>query len=386
MKAWILALIGLCLACVVYAQGLVICTSCGREAKPGETSCSRCNTQLPKPKKEPTAMGELPTIDVADEISKLSVETVKEHFRLGNMAATNGAPAIAYWYYKNAMAVSRLLPNDRFSKESHAMLLRGTERMMGKMKTSEIKCKLCQGRGKLAKSQSTVKIDGVTKTKLEGTNRLAEQVCPMCNGGCYFTGMADVDRTKAELLRGRTEYEQRRMLAGESRLGRLFVLPELEKLLTARQRALVMTGYSSPCDSCQGLGTMSCSTCRGERWIKCPGTGCKSGRIDLPKTQTNERKEIRLNETAIDKSICPRCNGIGDVRCPKCEASGSVACKSCSGSGQAIRCTRCLGVGVQECTRCKGQGKMKEGSPCADCKGEGAVLCTNCRGEGARTR
>jgi len=385
-KTWVFAFIGLCLAGFIYAQGLVICTSCGREAKPGETSCSRCKAELPKPKKESTGVGELPALDVADEISKLTVALVKEHFRLASKAETNGAPAIAYWYYKNAMAVSRLLPNENFSKESHAILLRGTERMMRQMKTAEIKCRVCQGRGKLAKSQSTVKVDGVTKTKLEATNRLAEPVCPMCNGACYFTGMADVERTKAELLRGRTEYEQRRMLAGETRLGRLFVVPELEKLLTARQRALAMTGYTSPCEACQGLGTMSCTTCRGERWIKCPGTGCKNGRVDLPKTQTNTRKEIRLNDVEIDKSVCPRCNGVGTIRCPKCDALGCVACKSCLGSGQAARCTRCLGVGVMDCTRCKGQGKMKDGSPCLDCKGEGSVLCTNCRGEGARTR
>jgi hypothetical protein len=386
MRTWILSLIGLCLVGVMYAQGLLICTSCGREAKPGETACSRCSAELPKPKKEITGTGELPAMDVAGEISKLTVACIKEDFRLASRAETNGNPAIAYCYYKNAMALSRLLENERFSKESYGMLLRGTERMMRQLKTAEIKCRVCQGRGKLAKSQSTIKVDGVTKTKLESGNRLAEPVCPMCNGACFFIGTADVERTKAELLRGRTDYEQRRMLAGETRLGRLFVTPELEKLLNARQRALVMTGYTVPCAACQGLETMSCATCRGERWIKCPGPGCKSGRIDMPKSQTNARKEIRLNDVEIDKSVCPRCNGVGTIRCSKCDALGSVPCKSCSGSGQAVRCIRCLGVGVMDCTRCKGQGKMKDGAACLDCKSEGSVLCTGCRGEGAQTR
>ena len=386
MKAWIVSFIGLCLACVIYAQGLVICTSCGREAKPGETACSRCSSELPKPKKEPTGTNELPAMDVAGEVSKLTVANIKEDFRLATKAETNGHPSIAYCYYKNAMALSRLLENERFSKESHTMLLKGTERTMAQLKRGEIRCKICQGRGKLAKSQSTIRIDGVNKTKLESGNRLVEPVCTTCNGRGFFTGMADVERIKAELLRGRTEFEQRRMLAGESRLGRLFVAPELEKLLTAQQRALLMTGFSSPCDACQGLCVMSCTTCRGERWIKCPRTGCKSGRIDLPKSQTNARKEIRLNDTPEDMSICPRCNGVGEIRCPKCDADGSIACKTCSGSGQAVRCTRCMGVGIADCTRCKGLGKMKDASPCADCKGEGKVLCANCRGEGARTR
>jgi len=385
MKAWLQFLMVMCLAVAVYAQGLIICKSCGREAKPNETKCSRCSAELPKPKKEQPVSEELPAIDVADEISKMTAAAVQESFRLGRKAETNEHPAIAYWYYKNAMALTRLVPSERFPKEVHAALMNGTDRTMNQVKAGIIKCKVCQGRGKLAKSQSTVRIGGVNKTKLESTNRLVEPVCPMCNGRGDFTGMADVDQIKTDLLRGRTEYEQRRMLAGEAKLGRVFIPAEMEKMLTAKQRALVMTGFFPPCDYCQGIGAMVCTGCRGERWVKCPYSGCKNGRIDLPKDQENTRKEVRLNDTAVDKSICPRCHGVGEIRCAKCDARGSVACKTCSGSGQAVRCTRCLGVGVTECTRCKGEGKIK-GSPCVDCKGEGSILCTNCRGEGARTR
>ena len=283
------------------------------------------------------------------------------------------------------MALTRLVPGDQLPKEVEKALLSGTERTMSQAKTGVIRCKVCQGRGKLAKSQSTLRIGGVNKTKLEATNKLVEPVCPMCNGRGYFTGMADVTQIKTDLLRARADYEQRRVLAGESRLGRVFLPPELEKLLTNKQRALVMTGFFPPCDACQGVGAMTCTTCKGERWIKCPATGCKNGRMDVPAPKANTRKEVRLNDTPEDKSICPRCYGIGEIRCPKCDACGSIACKTCSGSGQAVRCTRCLGVGVTECSRCKGLGKIKD-LPCLECKGEGSILCTNCRGEGARTR
>lgn len=385
MKAVVQILMVAVMACALYAQGLIICKSCGREAKPGETNCSRCNAELPKPKKEQPAGAELPEINVADEISKLTVATVKEHFQLARKAETNESPAIAYWYYKNAMALTRLVPGEVFPKEVEKALLQGTQRTMSQVKSGIIRCKICQGRGKLAKSQSTVRIGGVNKTKLEATNRLVEPVCPMCNGRGDFTGMADVAQIKTDLLRGRTLFEQRRMLADEARLGRVYVPAELEKLLTNKQRALVMTGFFPPCESCQGIGAMVCTVCKGQRWIKCPFTGCRNGRITVSTTQTNTRKEVRLNDTPEDKSICPRCFGVGEIRCHQCDARGSIACKACSGSGQAVRCTRCLGVGVTECSRCKGLGKMKD-SPCLECKGEGFILCSNCRGEGARSR
>lgn len=387
MKAGLQFLMVICMALAVYAQGLIICKSCGREAKPNEKNCSRCNAELPKPKKETVASDELPAMNVADEISRLTVASVQESFRLGRLAETNEGPAIAYCYYKNAMAMTRLVAGDRFPKEVHTALLNGVERTMNQVKAGIIRCKVCQGKGKLAKSQSTVRIDGVNKTKLESTNRLVEPVCPMCNGRGHFTGMADVAQIKTDLLRGRNEYEQRRLLAGEARLGRVIIPAELEKLLTNKQRALVMTGFFPPCDACQGIGAMACTGCRGERWIKCSFSGCKNGRIDGPKTESNTRKEVRLNDTSIDKTICPRCYGLSEIRCLKCDACGSVACKTCSGSGQAVRCIRCLGVGVADCTRCKGLGKIKpKDTPCLECKGEGSILCTNCRGEGARIR
>lgn len=374
----------MCMASLVYAQGLIICKSCGKEAKSTETNCSRCNAELPKPKKEKPAGEELPAIDVSDEISKLTAAAVQDYFRLGRKAETNNA-AMAYWCYKNAMALTRLVPGERFPKEVHAALLNGTDRTMNAVKAGIIRCKVCQGRGKLAKSQSTVRISGVNKTKLESVNRLVEPTCPVCNGRGNFTGMADVPQIKTDLLQGRREFDERRMLAGDAKIGRVFAPADLEKYLTAKQRAQVMTGFFPPCDSCQGVGAMVCTGCRGERWVKCPFSGCKNGRIDVQKTETNTRKEVRLNDTPEDKTICPRCHGVGEIRCPKCDARGSVACQACSGSGQPPRCTRCLGLGVQDCTRCKGEGKLK-GSPCVDCKGEGSVLCANCRGEGARTR
>mgnify|MGYP001351643000 FL=1 len=38
------------LALSVWADGLVVCRACGREAKPGEKVCSHCSSPLPQPK------------------------------------------------------------------------------------------------------------------------------------------------------------------------------------------------------------------------------------------------------------------------------------------------------------------------------------------------
>ena len=95
MKIGVHMLMVMVMACTLYAQGLIICKSCGREGKTSETNCSRCNAELPKSKKTQAAGEELPAMNVADEISKLAVATVKEHFQLARTAETNESPAIA---------------------------------------------------------------------------------------------------------------------------------------------------------------------------------------------------------------------------------------------------------------------------------------------------
>ena len=42
--------VSLLVAGALWAQGLVVCGKCGREARPGDTVCRHCQEALPKPK------------------------------------------------------------------------------------------------------------------------------------------------------------------------------------------------------------------------------------------------------------------------------------------------------------------------------------------------
>ena len=359
-----------------WAEELVICKSCGREAKEGETTCSRCGEALPRPRPvAPAGPAEAPAVDVPAEVLKMVATAVEGNYRLAKEAEEAKQPALALCYYQSAMALMRLLPPNHFPKEVGDALLNGRVRMLQTVMAGHVKCRICNGTGKYQMDMS--------KTDPAGTIKAVSGVpCKACNGRGGIPGMADVPQAKAALLQGRSEFERRQMLAGEVRLGRTFVSSALEKLLTPPQRALVMTGMQVPCDSCQGTARQVCATCRGTRWVKCTFTGCRNGEIDLPKTKDVITTK-RLNEDVTTK--CPRCLGFGEITCGPCNGNGSVACQQCSGSGTAPRCQRCTGTGTQECSKCKGAGNIK-GTPCADCGGGGVALCATCRGEGVRTR
>ena len=358
------------------AQGLIICKSCGREAKAGETVCSRCETPLPQPRKETPAQEAegAPQVDVSAEVQKMAAAVIEANYRAAQEAEKAGQVIIALPYYQNAMALMRLLPPGRFPKEVSDALLAGRVRALREVMAGQVKCKPCNGTGKYQLDQR--KVDPTAAVRATGVS------CQVCKGKGWAPGMADVPQAKAALLQGRGEFERRQMLAGEVRLGRAFVPAEMEAMLRNPQRALVMTGMQIPCDACQGTARQPCTTCRGTRWVKCTYTGCKNGEVPV-QTKPGEIATKRLNEANATK--CPKCLGQGEIICQQCEGNASVDCQKCSGSGTAPRCARCSGTGLQECTKCKGTGRAKD-APCVECGGDGVILCTTCRGEGARAK
>ena len=189
-------------------------------------------------------------------------------------------------------------------------------------------------------------------------------------------------KVKMAILQGRQEFERRQMVSGDVRVGRALVSAALDKLLTNRHRALVMTGMPVPCVQCQFSTRQKCTVCKGTGWTKCVYPECENG-VLAEKRAAGARKITRLNEDA--KKKCPRCEGTAEVACEQCKGHGSIACKKCDGSGLALRCARCTGTGLMACSKCKGTGESK-GSPCLECKGETVNLCTTCRGEGAMAR
>ena len=376
MKGVIQFLIVVLCASALWAQGLIICKSCGREAKAGDTACSRCDTPLPQPRMAVDAPAvAAPEGGVSAELMNLAAAAVESNYRLAKEVEAAGQPSVALPYYQNAMAIMRLLPPGHFPKEVGDALLNGRVRALQAMMAGQVKCKICNGSGKYQMDQRKVDSAGTVKA-------LSDVACPACKGKGSSPGMAEVPQAKALLLQGRAEFERRQMLAGEVRLGRAFIPAAVEKLLQNPQRALVMTGMQAPCDSCQGTTRQVCTGCRGLRWTKCTYTGCRNGEVEVKRKQ-GEIVSKRLNETGGAK--CPQCAGLAEVMCKLCEGHASVACQKCSGSGTAARCTRCTGTGLQECSKCKGTGSVKD-VPCVECGGDRVVLCATCRGEGARAK
>ncbi len=362
-------------AATVWAQGLLICRACGKEAREGRETCAHCGAALPKPRAEEAPPAPAPAApDKAAQVVRAAAEVVADSLRQA-LECEPKEPQVALAYFQNALAAMRLVPEGRVPEKSAAAVLQGVERVMQTLSRGRLPCKKCSGTGKFRLDMSKVSAD-------KGSKLVDGVACPACKGVGGFAGFRDVAKVKMAILQGRAEFERRQMVAGDVRVGRALVPKSLEGLLTNRQRALVMTGVPVPCKSCQLTGRQACTACRASGWVPCTASGCDDGVLRETQTATT-RTAKRLNDEQVKR--CPRCDGVGEIPCPTCRGQCSIACKTCDGSGHAPRCARCSATGLMVCPKCKSTGEVK-GAPCPECKGEGEVLCTACRGEGATIR
>ena len=369
--------VSLLVAGALWAQGLVVCGKCGREARPGDTVCRHCQEALPKPKADtpsPAVGQPAAPADDKSEAGRLAAGIVEANVRQARELEAK-QPELALCYYQNAMALMRLVPAGTFPDTVSDAILAGNTRTLNLVQRGTVPCKRCNGSGRY-------QIDFSKVDSSRGHKTVPGVPCPTCKGVGTLPGLKEVSKAKMQLLQGRAEFEQRQMVAGDVKVGRVLVPPALEKLLSNRQRALVMTGMPMPCSECRQTTRQACTACRGSGWKPCDFEGCSQGVLKETR-RSGARKEKRMNEEAVKK--CPRCDGLGDIPCPTCKGSRSVACSKCDGSGLAPRCTRCTGTGLMQCRRCKGTGDVK-GTPCPECKGETQVLCSACQGEGAQSR
>lgn len=362
-------------ATLLWAQGLVICRSCGRESKdPEATVCAHCKAELPRPKAPAPEAKPEPAPDKDAEVAKGAAAVVDASVRQARELEAK-QPEVALSYYQNALALMRLVPPGTYPASVGESILAGTTRTMQLLVRGQVTCKKCSGTGKFQLDLG--KVDGTS-----GVRAVSGVACPACKGAGSFAGFRDIAKVKMAILQGRQEFERRQMVAGDVKVGKALVPAALETLLTNRQRALVMTGMPTPCAECQLAGRQTCTACRGSGWIKCDYVGCSKGSVKAEQPG-GLRQSKRLNDDLIRK--CPRCDGLAEIPCQVCKGHTSVACKKCDGSGLAPRCARCTGTGLMTCPRCKGTGDLK-GAVCPECKGETMILCTTCRGEGAVAR
>lgn len=364
------------LAAAVWAQGLVVCKACGREAKPGDTACAHCSAPLPAPKAAAEVPKPAPAADGrAEAAARLARGVVESSLRQARELEAR-QPAVALSYYQNALALVRLLDPASLPAGASDAILSGNARVMRVLVQGQVPCRTCKGSGKYQMDLGRVMQKGGGVVAVDGV------ACPSCKGTGSFAGYRDIAKAKMEILQGRQEFERRQMAGGDVRVGRTLVPSELDKVLDAKSRALVMTGMPAPCVSCQLTGRQKCATCKGSGWVACTYSGCQNGVVE-EKRNSSARVSKRLNDEESKK--CPKCGGLAEVPCSLCKGVGNVACTKCDGSGLAARCSRCTGTGLMTCGKCKGTGELK-GGPCPECNGEKVSLCTTCRGEGAGAR
>jgi len=373
-RIWIVTALATLCAAALWAQGLVICKACGREAKPDAAVCAHCKAALPAPKTEAPPAAQPAGNEPAKEVGLAAAAVVEANVRQAREAEQK-QPEVALSNYQNALALMRLVPAGTYPASVGETILKGNERALQALLRGPVPCRRCNGTGKFQLDVS--KVD-----KTAGIKAVSGVACPACKGLGSFTGFRDVSKVKMAVLQGRQEFERRQMVEGHVKVGRAYVPPALAKLLTNSQRALVMTGMPVPCSECQLSARQACTGCKGSGWMKCDYNGCTKGVVKVEK-ETGSRQSKRLNEDLLKK--CPKCDGLAEIPCVTCKGCGSVACKKCDGSGLAPRCSRCTGTGLMACTKCKGTGEIK-GGPCPECKGEIMMMCTTCRGEGALAR
>lgn len=379
---WGVVLASLLLAFFVWAQGLVICGKCGREAASGATVCAHCQAELPKPKVVvvPQAAAVVPATTTTartegGEVGTLAATVVEDSVRQARELEAH-QPEVALYYWQNALALMRLVPVGRFPESVSQLILNGNKSLLQKLQQGSVPCRKCGGTGYYQLDTSKV-------TGKAGVIEAKGMACKSCDGRGRVPGPRALPEFKALVLKGRTEFENRQVVAGWVRVGRAMVPTELDKVLTTTQRALVMTAMPTPCAECVFSGRESCNSCRGSGWQRCNYPNCRDGVLEVRATARAARRETRMNQEAVER--CPRCNGLGEIACDICKGVGSVVCRKCGGSGLAKECPRCSATGLVTCQKCRGSGEVR-GAPCPDCKGERVMLCTSCRGEGAVAR
>ncbi len=359
----------------LWAQGLIVCGRCGREAKAGDTVCRHCQAPLPEPRNDAPPAAESEVLpDAESDVRRMAAGRVEACVRQARDAEVK-QPELALCYYQNALALMRLVPAGTFPDGVNGAILEGSTRALQSLQRGTVPCRRCGGSGRY--QMDLGKVD-----RGKGLKAVDGVPCPVCKGGGSLAGFRDVTKAKMLVVQGRSEFDRRQMVAGDVRVGRVWVSPDLDRVLTNRQRALIMTGMPTPCRECRLTGRQTCAACRGSGWKPCDGEGCDHGILKETR-RAGSRKEKRMNEESAKK--CPRCGGSGECPCSICKGAGSVACSTCDGSGLAPRCARCTGTGILSCSKCKGTGTVK-GDTCPACKGENMTLCPTCRGEGALAR
>jgi len=370
------------LACSLWAAGLVICPKCGTEADGNATICAHCGALLPGGKVAPVAptntaasADKLPTT-----IPDIALEAARQDKRLAGECLTNNRPAVAYSYYQNALALSRLIKREGMTADAGKSLAENVERCRNLLAYTTRPCPTCNGSG--TRSIQFHAMVGDKSAQAGVSMPLSESgTCPTCNGRGVVSAGRSANELRVLIAQGWRDFETRQQALGRVASGRVWVPPELLSLLDVKARALIRTACPTPCPGCMGIGIQDCASCKGTGRLKCNHEGCVNGWITIKESNT-----MTSSKTAIArKEHCPVCQGSGFMPCPDCRGLGTAPCKICNGTGRNPVCQECGGQGWEPCPKCQGAGSVG-GTICPACHGEKELLCPKCHGEGCTVR
>ena len=383
-RAWWCRLTGLflvaCLACSLWAASLVICPKCGTEAEPSATVCAHCGALLPAVKVEPVAPANTPVPPEkhSSAISTLALDATRADRRLADESLAP-RPELAYAYYENALAVSRLVRREGLPASAGKSLAENLERCRNQLAHTTRPCVACNGNGKSSVHFQALAGD---KSAPSGSSvTLADgPPCAVCGGSGVVTVGRSADELRVLIAQGRRDFDTRQQAAGRVACGRAWLPPDLLAQLSVKEQALVRTACPTPCAGCTGIGIQDCQHCKGSGRIKCSNGGCVNGWI------TRKESNTLTPKVAVSrKERCAVCQGAGIVPCSDCRGVGTIPCKTCNGSGRNAVCLDCGGQGWAPCSKCQGAGTVG-GKPCPDCHGAGDRLCPKCHGEGCAVK
>ena len=315
------------LCAAVWAAGLRICPSCGREDEAGVDKCPACGAALPPVERE--APPPAPVAEAAPASSTNAfAEAAQDVAEARRCRAESPERALAI--FENALALLAAEAAGDFNAKAAAAV---------------------------AKEIETLRAETKARTPSIEARRIARQRAAR-EASLYFKS------------------------AGRVACGRAWVPATWPESLEPAQLAAVRQTLPPPCRECAGLGFEVCRACNGRGKQVCKNQGCNQGWIydksanDLsPKTALKTRHK------------CPACNGTTFAPCASCNGVGAVICRKCGGSGEAPSCTTCHGTGLIDCRECRRNARnARADEVCRACKGTRQTLCTKCGGDGRITR
>ena len=323
-KALLLLLGTVCAA--VWAEGLRICPSCGREDEAGLDACAACGAALPPVEKEaaptvPPPAAPAPGATATNAFAEASRDVAEAR------RCRAESPERALVLFENALALLAAETGGDFNARAAAAVAKEIEAL---------------------RAETKARIPSVSARRLARQRAIGE-------AALYFKS------------------------AGRIACGRVWVPAAWPEALEPSQLAAVRQTLPPACRDCAGLGFEVCRSCNGRGKQTCRNHGCNQGWIydksanDLsPKTALKTRHK------------CPVCNGTSFAPCDACNGAGAVLCRKCGGSGEAPVCTACHGSGLVDCRECRRSAYRKASSdePCRACKGTRQMLCQKCGGDG----